>query len=99
MAGLLVTTTTGADTTINDAALEAFKTSLRGELLRPGDPGYDDARKVWNGMIDRRPALIARCAGVADVIAAVNFARTNELLVSVRAAATTSPATPSARAA
>jgi hypothetical protein len=46
MAGLHVTTTIGADTTIDDAALEAFKTSLRGELLRPGDPGYDDARKV-----------------------------------------------------
>ena len=55
-----------------------------GELLRPGDPGYDDARKVWNGMIDKRPALIARCAGVADVIAAVNLARSNNLLVSVR---------------
>ena len=84
MAGLLVTTTTGADTTIDDADFEAFKTSLRGELLRPGDPGYDDARKVWNGMIDKRPALIARCTGVADIIDAVNFARTNELLVSVR---------------
>ena len=84
MAGLHVTTTIGADTTIDDAALEAFKTSLRGELLRPGDPGYDDARKVWNGMIDKRPALIARCTGVADIIDAVNFARTNELLVSVR---------------
>jgi len=79
-----VTTTIGADTTIDDAALEAFKTSLRGELLRPGDPGYDAARKVWNGMIDKRPALIARCTGVADIIDAVNFARTNELLVSVR---------------
>jgi FAD/FMN-containing dehydrogenase len=84
MAGLHVTTTIGADTTIDDAALEAFKTSLRGELLHPGDPGYDDARKVWNGMIDKRPALIARCTGVADIIDAVNFARTNELLVSVR---------------
>jgi len=84
MEELHVTTTIGADTTIDDAALEAFKTSLRGELLRPGDPGYDDARKVWNGMIDKRPALIARCTGVADIIDAVNFARTNELLVSVR---------------
>lgn len=84
MPGLHVTTTLGADTTIDDAALEAFKTSLRGELLRPGDPGYDDARKVWNGMIDKRPALIARCTGVADIIDAVHFARTNALLVSVR---------------
>ena len=49
--------------------------ALRGPLLRPGDGGYDEARKVWNGMIDRRPALIARCTGVADVMAAVRFAR------------------------
>jgi hypothetical protein len=79
-----VVTTTGADTVIEKAAVEAFKTSLRGELLRPGDDGYDEARKVWNGMIDKRPALIARCAGVADVISAVDFARTHQLLVSVR---------------
>src|SRR5207249_4490391 len=84
MAGLHVTTTTGMDTAIEDTAVAAFKASLRGELLRPGDPGYDDARKVWNGMIDKRPALIARCTGVADVMDAVHFARTNELLVSVR---------------
>jgi FAD/FMN-containing dehydrogenase len=64
--------------------VEAFKSSLRGELLLPGDEGYDEARAVWNGMIDKRPALIARCTGVADVIDAVNFARTNNLLVSVR---------------
>src|SRR5207253_10262981 len=46
--------------------IENFKASLLGELLRPGDPGYDDARKIWNGMIDKRPALIVHCAGVAD---------------------------------
>ena len=63
MAGLHVLTTTGADTAIEGAAVEAFQASLRGELLHPSDPGYDDARKVWNGMIDRRPALIARCVG------------------------------------
>ena len=66
------------------SALEKFKTDLRGELVRPGDASYDDARKVWNGMIDKRPALIARCAGVADVIHSVNFARPNNLLVAVR---------------
>ena len=48
-------------------AIENFKAGLRGELLRPGDAGYDDARRIWNGMIDKRPAMIARCAGVADV--------------------------------
>jgi FAD/FMN-containing dehydrogenase len=69
---------------LDEATVQGFKTSLRGPLLRPGDASYDDARKVWNGMIDRYPALIARCAGVADVLAAVTFARTHQLLVSVR---------------
>jgi len=69
---------------LDDATVAAFRSSLRGELLRPGDADYDAARQVFNAMIDRRPALIARCAGSADVIAAVNFARTHGLLVSVR---------------
>ena len=67
-----------------DAAVEAFKAGLRGELVQAGAPGYDAARSVWNGMIDKRPALIVRCAGVGDVIDAVNFARDNELLLAVR---------------
>src|SRR5260370_11460578 len=61
-----------------------LKASLRGELIQPGDEGYDAARKVYNGMIGKRPALIARCADVADVIATVNFGRENGLLVSIR---------------
>ncbi len=77
-----VSTTTGA--TIEESAIEEFKASLRGQLLRPGDDGYHAARKVWNGMFDRRPALIARCAGTADVMSAVNFARDNRLQVAVR---------------
>jgi FAD/FMN-containing dehydrogenase len=84
MAELRVTTMQGTDTVLKGAAIEAFRTSVRGELLCPVDAGYDTARKVWNGMIDRRPALIIRCTGVADVIAAVQFARTHELLVAVR---------------
>lgn len=64
--------------------LDALKAALRGQLLGPGDDGYEAARKIHNGMIDRRPAMIARCAGVADVIRAVQFARESELLVSVR---------------
>ena len=64
--------------------LQSLRAGLRGALLQPGDAGYDAARRVWNGMIDRQPALIARCAGAADVIAAVAFARANDLLVSVR---------------
>jgi FAD/FMN-containing dehydrogenase len=69
---------------LEEAPIHAFKARLRGTLLRPGEGGYDAARTVWNGMIDRHPALIARCAGVADVIDAVDFARTHHLLVSVR---------------
>ena len=59
--------------------------SFRGELLLPTSPGYDAARRIWNGAIDRRPACIARCTGVADVVAAVRFARERDLLVAVRA--------------
>jgi FAD/FMN-containing dehydrogenase len=69
---------------MNEAAIAAFKRSLRGELIEPGDAGYDEARKVYNRMIDRRPRLIARCAGVADVMSAVNFGREQKLLVAIR---------------
>jgi FAD/FMN-containing dehydrogenase len=64
--------------------IAGLQEGFRGELLRPGDPGYEDARRVWNGSISRFPALIARCAGVADVISAVRFARATGLLVAVR---------------
>src|SRR3954471_229924 len=63
---------------------QELATRFGGELLTPGDDAYDDGRAVWNGMFDRRPALIARCASVADVQAAVNFARENDLTVAVR---------------
>lgn len=69
---------------VEEAAIRQLKSDLRGELLRPGDVGYDQARQVWNGMIDRHPALIARCLGAADVITAVSFARASDLLVAVR---------------
>src|SRR5207245_2097069 len=75
---------TGGDATLQEATLAALKASLRGPLLLPGDAGYDQARQLWNGLIDKRPGLIARCAGVADVIACVHFARTHNVLVSVR---------------
>jgi FAD/FMN-containing dehydrogenase len=61
-----------------------LRASLRGELIQPGHEDYDDARRVWNAMIDRRPALIVRCGGPADVISAVNFARERGVLVSIR---------------
>jgi hypothetical protein len=66
------------------AAIEELQGSLRGELLMPGNTGYDMARAVWNAMIDRHPALIARCEGAADVSAAITFAKERNLLVSVR---------------
>jgi FAD/FMN-containing dehydrogenase len=71
-------------TVVADAAVDGLRTRLRGELIRPGEPGYDEARKVWNGMIDKRPAMIVRCAGVGDVIDAVNFARDNDLQLAIR---------------
>ena len=60
---------------------------FRGEVVHPHDPSYEEHRRVWNGAIDRRPALIARCAGVADVISAVKLARRTGLRVAVRIAA------------
>jgi FAD/FMN-containing dehydrogenase len=65
-------------------SVEKFKQSLSGEILRAGDAGYDKARTVPNAMIDRRPAIIARCAGAADVIACIRFAREHDVLVAVR---------------
>ena len=69
---------------LDGPVLSALETSFRGQLVRPGDSGYDEHRKVWNGSIDRSPALIARCAGVADVVAAMRFARDSGLRVAVR---------------
>ena len=69
---------------LDQDGLDELGSSFGGGLIRPGDGNYDEHRKVWNGSIDRRPALIARCSGVADVIAAVRFARQTNLLVAVR---------------
>jgi FAD/FMN-containing dehydrogenase len=69
---------------ISESAIQKLKECIRGEVLLPGDQTYDAARKLPNAMIDRRPALIARCAGAADVITCVRFARDHELLVAVR---------------
>src|SRR4026207_1394507 len=64
--------------------IAAFAKGLRGQLLRPGDDTFDEARRIWNGMIDKRPALIVRAAGVSDVIQAVEFARESGLVLAVR---------------
>ena len=65
-------------------AIKQLRSGLRGIPLLRGEDGYDAARKIYNAMIDHQPAAIVRCAGAADVICAVNFARNNGLLVSVR---------------
>jgi hypothetical protein len=70
--------------TVSEDRIQQFRTALRGELIRPGEQGYEDARKIWNASVDRRPGMVARCLGVANVIAAVHFGRENELLVAVR---------------
>ena len=72
------------EVTLDAEAIQGFVEGVRGAVLRPGDPGYDDARAIWNGLIDRRPALIVQCTGAADVVDAVNFAREQNLLLSVK---------------
>src|SRR4051812_36377068 len=69
---------------VPQAAVEQLAEAMRGEVIHPDSPGYDEARTAWNGMFARRPAVIAMCAGVADVIQAVDFARVNALEVAVR---------------
>ncbi len=64
--------------------INTFKNNLRGKLVLPNDAEYDTVRKVFNAMIDKRPAMIAMCADVADVIASVNFARENNMLLAIR---------------
>ena len=69
---------------LSSSALAALKNAFRGELIEPNDERYEGFRKVYNGMIDRRPRLIARCVDVADVMSAVNFGRQNKLLIAIR---------------
>src|SRR5439155_25612477 len=75
---------TAAETKLDESAVSRLEGRFRGELVRPSDPTYDQHRKIWNGSIDRSPGLIARCAGVADVMSAVRFARDTGLTVAVR---------------
>lgn len=79
-----VTRMDGTRGSIDASAVEALEALVGAQLIRPGDPDYEDARHVWNGMIDRRPAFVVRCRGVADVAAAVRFAREHELMLAVR---------------
>jgi FAD/FMN-containing dehydrogenase len=74
----------GTHVMLDSEAVQEFIAGVRGAVFRPGDPGYDDARAIWNGLIDRRPELIVQCTGAADVVDAVNFAREQGLLLSVK---------------
>src|SRR5919198_6684365 len=75
---------TGTAIELDQRALTDLEAPSRGRLVRPEDPDYGEHRRLWNGSIDRRPALIARCAGVADVMAAVRLGRRSDLPVAVR---------------
>jgi FAD/FMN-containing dehydrogenase len=84
MSVLQISTRDGGSIEIEMAAVESLNGSLRGPVLLQGSEGYENTRRVWNGMIDRRPAIIARCVGTADVASAVNFAREHDVLVAIR---------------
>jgi hypothetical protein len=75
----------GADISLRGSSIEAFAASMRGDVLLAGNPEYDRTRRVWNGMFDKHPALIARCTGASDVRHAVDFAREHQLLTAIRA--------------
>jgi FAD/FMN-containing dehydrogenase len=80
---LAATSLSGKPISLSQSEVQELRASLRGRLLLAGDEGYDQARRLWNGAFDRHPALIARCAGAADVVQAVNFARSHDLLTAV----------------
>jgi FAD/FMN-containing dehydrogenase len=84
MAGIAAVTVDGRETDLPSPAVGDLASSLRGELIRTGDSVYGPAREIWNGMIDKRPALIVRCAAPDDVVVGVTFARDHELPLAVR---------------
>lgn len=84
MRNLQLKATNKGTTSVDEAALAKLDVSLRGRLLTQGTPGYDEARTVWNAMIDRKPTIILRCLGAADVCQAIRFAREHGLQVAVR---------------
>ena len=79
-------TLSGGEAVVDDASLSAFRSTVQGAVIGPDDDAYDEARSIWNGMIDKRPGLIVQCAGADDTMACVQFARDHDLLFSVRGA-------------
>ena len=69
---------------VSDEIIEPFTGAVAGKFIRPADPEYHSARRIWNASVDKHPGLIVRCAGVADVVLAIKFGRANDLLVSIR---------------
>ena len=84
MSDLKIKTRAGGDRSLQETVIQTFKSALRGRVVMSGSPEYDEARTVWNAMIDRRPALIARCVSAEDVVQSVRFARDNDLVLAVR---------------
>jgi FAD/FMN-containing dehydrogenase len=84
MTEIRISTLKGGTIALSNDILTALRSELHGNLCLPGEAGYDDARTIWNAMIDRRPGAVARCRGASDVISAVRLARDNGLLVAVR---------------
>ena len=82
---MISSTEKGTDLLLDESTLQSLKGSIRGKLITASDQSYDDERLVYNGMINKFPALIVKCVNVADVISAVNFARTHKLSLAVRA--------------
>jgi FAD/FMN-containing dehydrogenase len=76
---------------IDDATIERLRSAIGGEVITPEDSSYEEARRVWNGRIDRHPALVVQCASTEDVAAAVNFGRDNDLIISVRGGGHSTP--------
>lgn len=77
-------TTTGREIDFDGGRLDSLRARLKGPLFLPGEAGHEESRSVWNAMIDRRPLAVVRCLGVADVVAAVEFARQNDLLLAIK---------------
>lgn len=84
MSALRIRQADGGSAALHEDALQSLRGRIRGATCLPGEPGYDAARTIWNAMINRRPALVVRAAGAADVIAAVNLAREHRLVLAVR---------------
>src|SRR5262245_32053481 len=88
---MTLTTTDGGSTTLDAGEIKGFRSNLRGDLIINDHPAYETVRRVWNGNIDRRPGLVERCAGVADVQRTVTFARAYALRLSIRGGGHSAP--------